>query len=227
MLKPSFGKEESERPPWGSFLLLGFFALSSFAMVALIVASFLVPRVIDSTIETYTDTQPRQIASAQGTPEQVDAIESRIDKFTDTVEKSGWAEPLVVSETDLNMLLHDDGDFDGAFNLTLLDGQVKGDISLPLDMDLDLGPWERSLRGRYINGSATFDVNVRDQKLNLELVDFEVDGKHLPDWLLGRIGEQIRREGVLDTKDINEFIQKVGRLDVRQGEIVVRAPDKQ
>ncbi|PCJ61985.1 MAG: hypothetical protein COA73_07045 [Candidatus Hydrogenedentota bacterium] len=225
MLSKDFGKEKTDRPPWGSFLLLGFFAFSSFAMVMLIIASFLVPRVIDSTIESYTDAQPRQITTTQGTPQQVDEIETRIEAFADTVEESGWAEPLVVSEADLNMLLHDGGDFDGAFNLTLLDGQVKGDISLPLDMDLDLGLWDRSLRGRYINGSATFDVNVRDQSLNLELVDFEVDGKHLPNWMLNQIGDQIRRKGILDTEDINKFLEKVGRLDVRQGEIIIRAPD--
>ena len=54
-----------------------------------------------------------------------------------------------------------------------------GDLSIPLHTDFKLGPWERTLGDRYLNGQATFDLSIEAGELKLSLIKFEVSGKEI------------------------------------------------
>jgi len=213
---------------WGTKLLLAGFAVGALAMLALIGLSFIVPRIIDNAIETYTDAAPATATLPDTTTEERDAIQERVDAYDRALDAHEAREPLVLSEREVNALLADslkDND-DAAVGVELLPGQVRAQVSLRLTQNLPLGPWTRDLSGRYLNGVATFDAGVRDGKLDLNLAAFDVKGRALPERVLQILRNEITKAGVLDDESVQEFLNKVGSVDFQSGQLTIAPPSR-
>ena len=220
----NIGKESSGGFRWGHWLLVGGCGLVCGTMLILIGLAFVVPRVLDSMIETYTDEQAVAISLVPLSDDELETLENRIDEFTARVDEGEWTRPLKLSENDINGLVQKEmDDFGGAIKFRFRDNQVIGNLSIPLDADFKLGPWERTLAGRHLNGQAAFDLSIEKGVLELNLVEFEVSGKKLPGWILSQVQDRIDKERWLDDEDIQEFTRKIDSLEVRNKEIVLRA----
>ena len=133
---------------------------------------------------------------------------------------------MELSEYELNVVISENADEEDAgvsFHVELLRGQVAVHMSVPLDQEFSLGPWEQSLRGRYLNGVATFDVGIQDGDLDLDLVSFDVKGRSMPGWALNLVRDFIEESGVLESDDVIEVTRKLERLDVQADRVVLRA----
>jgi hypothetical protein len=221
------GKEKGGGFRWAHWLLVGGCGLACGTMLILISLAFIVPRVLDSMIETYTEDEPAAIALVTLSDDELEELENRIDEFTATVDEGEWARPLRLSETDINGLFRSEvDDFAGAVHFKFRENQVIGDLSIHLDTDIKLGPWEKTLAGRFLNGQATFDLSIVDGELELSLAKFIVSGEEIPDWIVRQIQNQIDREGWLDNKDIEEITQKIDTLEVKNKEIVLHSSNR-
>ena len=211
---------------WASVGLLGCFSVAALAMLVLIALSFLVPRAVDRAVEAYTDTRPRTFEAPEMDAAESEALHDRLDRFEASLDEGTKTGPLELSEDELNFLISenaDEEDAGGSFHVELRRGQVAVHMSVPLDQEFSLGPWEQSLRGRYLNGVATFDVGIQDGDLDLDLVSFDVKGRSMPGWALNLVRDFIEESGVLESDDVIEVTRKLERLDVQADRVVLRA----
>ncbi len=211
---------------WVSVGLLGCFSVAALAMVVLIALSFLVPRAVNRTIEAYTDTQPEIFEAPEMDTSESEALHDRLDRFEESLDEGTKTESLSLSEDELNFLLSElaeEEDVGGSFHVDLRDGQVAVHMSVPLEQEISIGPWERSLYGRYLNGVATFDVGIEDGDLDLDLVSFDVKGRSMPGWALNLVRDFIEESGVLESDDVLEVTRKLDRLEIQGDRVLLRA----
>ncbi len=219
---------EREGMGWGTKLVLVGFAVGAAAMVGLIGLSFLLPRVVDRAVEAYTDARPVMAAVPEVSEEEVKAITSRVEDYEKLLDAHEARESLVLTEHEVNVLLADSmkGEDEAGVAVELLPGQVRAQLSLKLTQTLPLGPWSRDLTGRYLNGMATFDAEVRDGALELRLAEFEVKGRRLPEYVLDVLRGEIERSGVLDDASVKEFLDKVGSVKFDEGQVTIASPTR-
>jgi hypothetical protein len=219
-------QHQAEGMGWGTKLVLIGFAVGAVMMLILIALSFIVPRVIDGAIETYTDAAPSVPALPETTAEERDAIQARVDDFADELDAGTARESFVLTEHDVNALLAEslEDKEDVVVGVELLPGQVRAQLSLRLTQALPLGPWTRDLTGRYLNGIATFNAAVRNGALDLHLAAFEVKGRPLPERVLSILRDEIAKSGVLDDEGVQEFIDKVGSVNFQSGQVTITPP---
>ncbi len=220
---PTRGKSVGK---WATVGLLGCFSMAAVAMLVLIALSFLVPRAVNRAVEAYTDTLPQIFEETEMDTVESEALHDRLDRFEESLDEGRKAEPLALSEDELNFLLSelaDEEDVGGSFHVDLRGGRVAVRVSLPLEQDISFGPWAQSLRGRYLNGEATFDVGIEDGDLDLDLVSFEVKERSMPGWALELVRDFIDESGVLQSDEVLEVTRKLERLDVQEDRVVLRA----
>lgn len=217
-------KVDEQASKIGTAVLLGCFGVAAMCMIVLIVLSFVVPRALDRAVEAYTDAAPQTTPVPELTESEEEVLHERVDAFGDALEEGSTTEPLVLDEDELNFLLWeaaDNEDFEGGFHIELHQNQVSAMVSFPIDRDLDLGPWSRSLRGRYVNGRAIFDVALANGELELNLVSFAVKGHEAPEWMLNIARDMIDESGVLESEDVAEITQKLERIDIEEGRLTI------
>jgi len=210
----------------GTKLLLAAFACAAGAMVLIIGFSFAFSWFIDRAVANYTDTEPAVASMPVAPPEEVEAIEQRVEQYDEALEAGEAREPLVLTEREVNVLLADAiAEEEGAaVDVRLLPGQVQAQVSLQLTQTLPLGPWSRDLTGRYLNGTATFDAVVRNGALDLHLAAFEVKGRPLPERVLAILRDEIEKSGALDDEDVQEFLNKVDSVEFGTGRVTITPP---
>lgn len=219
--------DTDHRMGWGSRFLIGAFACAALAMVLVIGFSFAFSRFLDRTVENYTDLEPNLPSLPAVTQTEIDTIEERVENYEQEFDKGFIAQPLVLTEREVNVLLAEavKNDGDGtAIQVELLPGQVQAELSLPLTQTLPLGPWSRDLTGRYLNGTALFDAAVRDGKVDLRLASFEVKGRRLPERVLTVLRDEIENSGILDEPDVRDFLDKVDSVQIGAGELTIIPP---
>lgn len=217
--------DESPGTGCGTRILLGLFGVAALSMLALIALAFIVPRAIDRAVETYTDAAPMPMRAEPLPPEEREAIEQRVDAFSEAIDSGVPAAPLILTEDELNAVLADEmKKEDGAIQLELLPGRVRAHVSLPIEAELPLGPWARDLTGRYLNGVAVVDLRLADGKLDYTIREFDVKGRKLPGYALEALQRELERSGVFEDEDVTEYLHRASDLRVESGRIVLEAP---
>lgn len=210
----------------GTKLLLGAFACAALVMIGVIGFSLAFSHFLDRAVESYTDMKPDLPPMPAVAQVDVDAIEQRVEDYEEAIDAGAVQAPLILSEDEVNVLLADAlKDEEGtAARVELLPGQVQAQLSMLLTQTLPLGPWSRDLTGRYLNGTATFDVAVRGGALDLRLAAFEVKGRQLPERVLAILRDEIDKSGVLNDEDLQEFLDKVESVDFDAGQVRITPP---
>lgn len=204
--------------------LLGCFGIAAFCMIVLIALAFMVPKALDGAVEKYTDSTPTLAPTPALAEAEGEELKDRVEEFGEALEEGVRTEPLVLAEDEINYLLQEvasEEGFDGGFHVDLKPNQVSAQISVLMDRDLEIGPWSRNLRGRYVNGKAVFDVRLRDGELDLELTSFAVKDREVPGWMLGIVQDMVDESGVLESKDVREITDKLEGLEIGDGQLTV------
>jgi hypothetical protein len=167
-------------------------------------------------INQYTDSAPAQIPKGDASPATLRAIQTRIDAFRDGLA-TGQPQELAVTADELNTLLSGQPELQEFANMVYvrIDGdQLKGDISYPLP-----GP----LKGRYVNGPATFDVKVSKGEADIRIQDITPKGKTLPPWLLDQIRQVNLADHLIRDPQAAAAIRQIDTVEVKDGKVIIRS----
>jgi hypothetical protein len=142
-------------------------------------------KAIKSVVASYTFSTPASVPQLKMSDAEKKQIAAKIEEEAKHSLKS--SAPLTLNETKLNVLLEESPElqkFSRQIYLKPAGTNLEAQLSLPLDelkswqqLSAKLGP---SLKGRYLNGTATLAVAVTNGVLNVHLKDFVVKGKSLP-----------------------------------------------
>jgi hypothetical protein len=196
-------------------------ALGLLMIIGLVVGAYFLKKTVNRWIDEYTDNAPATMQKVDYTSEQMDALRTRLGAFTNAMEKGGAPAELVLSADDLNAFITASKDLNGKAFIQFDDDKVKGSISLPLP---DMGPLK--LKGRYLNGNATFKVILENGILDVTLDAVEVKGKALPDVLMKELKKENLAKEMVKDPDATATIEKLETIQIKGGKLVLRSSGK-
>lgn len=210
---------------WGTVLLLTIFTMVSISMLILIVLSVLVPPTMDQLVETFTSAERSELPVVELSESERDEIEARVDAFEAALQTEEFVEPLELTMHEINGLLAGD-DEKLQSHLSIRDGHVFADLSLPIEDDLEFGPWRSSMQGRFINGTAELAISLKDDILSADLISFMVDGNDVPLWLRSILQRELDTNDWLASEDLRDITSRLERITFQDDSVTLYPNEK-
>lgn len=141
-----------------------------------------------------------------------------VDPTKQAVDSSGGAaiRELVLSADDINAMIAGEESLRGRLFVRIEEGKISGDISIPIESFVP------GSKGRYLNGSGTFDVKLDDGVLMVLLEDAKVKGESLPEELLKAMRtENLAKDVYKDPKNA-EMIRRFESIRVEDDRVIAR-----
>ncbi|MCM2372288.1 hypothetical protein [Aporhodopirellula aestuarii] len=216
-----------------------------FMLLAIVGIGFGTYYFITVQVAKYTDTQPAEIPVVEMEPEELTALESRIELFTNQVrgpadgvmddDDASAAEStdqdtttpvdvpaeqpqmreLVLTANELNALIASNPDLRGRVFVEIADGRLFGKVSIPMDM-FPGGD------GRFFNADAEFDVSMQDGILVVRLTDASVKGERIPQQILEQFSRENLAKDAYSDPDNAEVLRKFESIEVKEDSIILR-----
>src|SRR5882724_2413593 len=160
----------------------GCLSLIVLSLVLVLVGYLGYRHVITWLVAEYTDSKPEIIESVEVSPAQLQALQKRVADFKAALDDQKVSQELRLTAEDINALIaNDPGEKQFKNKLfVMIDGdRITGKLSWPLDK-----VWPSKLKGRFLNGVATFKPSLEHGVLLVTLEDLQVKGKPLPAQML-------------------------------------------
>ena len=207
---------------------LGFECLVVVVLFALggIGAYFGVSSALKAAAYKYTEDSSRDL-KIDFTVEESVAVDDKVRRFTDAVNQGEEAEPLVLSDRDVNILINSSLDpllieMRERVRLKFADGKIMSELSLPLDR---LGV--KDLRGRYFNGDAELNLaKSEENKMSLNLRNLAANGANLPPEILSQIQKRTDYiDRIMSDSRVTRLTRYLKRFEVVGEQLIIEAKD--
>ncbi len=200
-----------------SFGCLLWGCLGTILVAALIIGlmSFFGYRYYQSQISRYTSDAPLELPSADISDEEVEAIVTRLEDFREQFDQGEAPQELVITIDEINALIANNPEMRGKAYVTIVDGDLRADVSVPLD-ELP------GAKGRYFNGWVTLKVELEDGVLLVYVVDAEANDQPIPEWLMQGIREENIAKGLYDDEDVARTLRRCEELVIESDRIILK-----
>ncbi len=171
---------------------------------------------VSNRIVDYTSESPVELPTVEYTPEQLAKLETRLEAFKVAIDGGEPpTEEMVLTAEEINALINKQADLRGKVFVKISEGQVSGDVSIPFDA-IPGG------KGRYFNGSASFDVSMENGVLIVILSSAEVNGELVPQKIIDILAtENLAKDLYKDRKNA-EIMRRIDRLTVEDDKIILK-----
>ncbi|MFV2067843.1 MAG: hypothetical protein ACC645_12785 [Pirellulales bacterium] len=167
-------------------------------------------------VAKYTSDKPAEMPVIEYSEEELAAIESRVETFKEAIDKGETPEDLVLTAEELNALISKEDGLRGKVYVTIQEGQVSGEVSIPAD-------FVPGGKGRYFNATATFNVSLDHGVLIVTLADASVKGKRVPQAFIdGMAGENLAKD-IYKDPEMAETFRRFDRLTIEDDKIVLKS----
>ena len=188
-------------------------------LVAILVAFLLGLHLFKKMLNEYTDNQPMQMPAVQMAPAQIEQLQRRVDAFAQAVRAGHTTPPLELASDDINALIANNSDFrgwHGKLYITLDGDKVKGQVSLPMSrLGLPL------FHGRYLNGSGTISVSLKNGVLQVSPQELLVKGKPIPSVYMDRIrSENLATQGNNNPRSA-DALTRLQSIEVKDSKLII------
>jgi hypothetical protein len=175
-------------------------------------------------IAQYTEDKPRPLPAVTLDPEAQDALAKRAKEYREAIDdgKPLTDRTFVLNSDELNALVNQEEDLKGKVAFTIEGDKLKGQISFPL------GETELPrTAGRYLNGEATFKVDLDDDRLIVTADEVTVKGEPLPDSFMKSFWNKNLAEDWEKGEGIAKTLRRLERVEVKDGKLIItaKAPD--
>jgi hypothetical protein len=173
--------------------------------------------------DRYLDTEPMDLPTVTLPPQEQLALEERIAAFEAAFDTPGEVATLRLSDREINAYIQnlpegsEIAEFGKFFYVTIEDGTIRGDMSLPLSEVMPIG----ILSDRYLNGSATLRVDIVNGSLELYAENIELKNEDLPDYFLNEFRGQNLLEELKNDPDFQRFQQSIDTFRIEGNEIIL------
>lgn len=204
---------QPKRFPWGCLiggcLTVVLVMMVSFGAIAYVGYTYYIAQV-----NKYTSSEPAEIPKIEKTKEESDALKKRLEDFKTALEKDETQEPFVLTADDINTLISAESELKGKIYVTIADGEISAQASIPTDM-IPGG------KGRYFNGRMSLKPSLQNGVLIVTLDEAEVNGEPLPSEFLDPIRkENLAKDAYKDPKSA-EFLRKFDSLKIENDKIIL------
>jgi hypothetical protein len=215
--------DQTPKRPRGCFF---YGCITSLVLLALMLGALLLGlHYVRKMVNQFTDTQPMELPALQMSQAERDKVKERFEAFQTAVREQRPTQPLVLTADEINALIASGPEqqaLKGKFYVSLEGSQLKGEVSLPLQ---DLGL--RMLKGRYLNGSATFNLGLHNGVLFVTPQTIAVKGKPVPEVYMQGIRKENLAAGVANDPKAVAALQGLQDIQVKDGKLVLEPKEKQ
>jgi hypothetical protein len=156
---------------------------------------------------------------------EADEIIMAFDRFRNALAKAQPVETYTLSEEEINVLINQHRAFApiaGKAQVKIIDNQIVSDVSVrPEDFPMKIPFLSRAFAGKYINGTATVDVSIRNGLASMYLRKFRFAEWEVPPEMMKQFeGENLLKDSQSDP-DLKEFIDKIEELKIEDNTIYI------
>lgn len=195
----------------GRCLLIGCVSVVGVLLLMGVCGGFATYWTIQGTLDKYTSTTPAEIPVVQLSEEETDEIKARMETFQTKLDSGETPEPLVLTSKEINGLIASNEKMSGKVYLTIEDGEISGDISIP----------DFPMKGRYLNGSATFIASLENGVLVVTLDQAEANGEPLPDMVMEGLRNENLAADSYDNPKFAKFLRSMESIEVKHDKIIL------
>ena len=180
---------------------------------------------VKTLVNRYTDTRPVELPTVQVSQAEAAQMKERFEAFQQAVREQRATKPLVLSADDINALITSGGEqqaWKGKVYVSLDGDQLKGELSVPLQ-DVGLS----AFAGRYLNGSATFNLSFRDGRLSVTPQTILAKRQPLPDVFMQQIRKQNLAIALTNDPSAAAVLKGLEQIQVKEGKLVIEPKEKQ
>lgn len=181
-------------------------------------------KALNGLVNNYTDAQRMTLPAVQMSSADLEKLKKRYADFEEALKAQRPTPPLVLTSDEINALIASSPDkqsLNGKLYISLDGDRVKGEMSLPLK---DL-PWKK-VQDRYLNGSGTFNVSLRNGILFVSPQTIAVKGKLVPEMYMQGIRNQNFAQGLTNQPDVTAVLQNLQGIQVKDGKLIVVPKEK-
>lgn len=163
---------------------------------------------VNNQFQKYTSAEAAELPVVEIDEAQLAELESRVEGFKTAVEADTTPAELVLTADELNAMIASHDDLRGRVYVKIADGQVSGDVSVPVG-------------GRYFNGSATFDVVLVNGVLFVNLKAATIKGEPVPDVAIEAIGKENLAKDVNNNPEVAKIIKSLESIRIEGDKIIL------
>ncbi len=142
-------------------------------------------------------------------------VRDRVDNFKETIEAGETPDDLVLTAEELNALITKDENLRGKIFVTIEDGEVGGELSIPADAF-------PGGKGRFFNASAKFDVSLENGVLIVTLADAEVKGEKLPQQFMEAMSKENFAKDMYKDPEMAKTLGRIESISIDHDKIVLK-----
>lgn len=204
--------------PWGC-LLWGCLSVVLLMIVGTVGVGIAGYSFYTTQVKKYTAEKPVELPLVEYAPEDLEEIESRIQEFKETVEKGETPGEIVLTADDINALISQNKDLKGRVFVSIGEGQVSADVSMPTDAI-------PGAKGRYFNASVTLNVSLEQGVLIVTVEDAETNGEPVPPVFMNALRKENLAKDVYKDPKTAEIIRRFDRLIIEDNRIILKPATK-
>ena len=178
---------------------------------------------INSTVLKFTTPTAKSLPTVDMSREQYETLESRLQDFAQALESGGESRSLTLTAEEINALIVRSEDWQflqDRVYITIQDNRIGGEINWPLDEFSHL-PFMKQLRGRFVNGAASFQATLESGVLLVTLNSLTVNNKPVPEAVITQLqDENLVAELYKDPAKV-KILQKLQSLKITDGTVVI------
>ncbi len=169
--------------------------------------------------ERYTDTEPVELPIVEASREEVDHVFERVAAFGEALQQGGQPPPLELTARDINILIQRHPEIadltEGAVHVIIEDDVIHGRISLPL------GDYADMFKGRWLNGSAVFQVDISAGRLQVFMESAIVRGEPLSGEIMTALRGENLAKSVSRDEETAAIFRTLASIVVQEGILTV------
>ncbi len=222
--KPDFPGVEGPRRGCLFYGCIGVLVVGALVGALLAILSVVAYRFSSRMVERYTATAPDPVPVVKLPEPRIQSIEERVNAFEDAAE-AGDAATLNLTAEELNALIARDPNLRGRVAVDIEGDLMQGQLSFPLEElglpNIILG----GLKGRYLNGMATFTPTLNpDGTIGVQIDDLTVKGQPVPDEFLKKLNEpgSAIRFDLDETGNKSRALRRLKEIEVRDGRLILK-----
>jgi hypothetical protein len=194
-------------------------------LVIVLGASLVGLHYVKKMVNRFTDTKPMELPTLQMSKAEIDQVKQRFEAFEQEVREQRATKPLVLTADDINALIASGSEpqaLKGKLYVSLEGDQVRGEVSVPLqEVGLSM------FRGRYLNGSATFNLGFRDSVLIVTPRTLIVKGNPVPEVYMQEIRKQNFATSLTNEPAAVAVLKGLQDIQVKEGKVVIVPREQQ
>jgi hypothetical protein len=205
--------------------LYGCLSVVILVLLAITVSVMAIRYYVRTSIEKYTDAEPRQFETANLTDDESKALQDRLQGFARDLQQTNQPVALSLDSREVNAVIATEPALAELKQHVRV--QLEGDglqclVSVPLDPLAEI-PFLGGLKGRHMNATATVRVTLANGELSTRLVAAQVKGNPLPAQALAEIEKNLPWDKLLAEPKVKELIGKLEWVKIADGQVQLGA----